>query len=86
MNLYADDIVMFRAGRTSADIENSLISELEQNASWFIENNLVINLMKSKTECVLYGTHQKAPSVGEFVTTLQGMKITVSTFYNYLGG
>ena len=84
MILYADGIVMFRAGRTGADIENSLSSELEQNASWFIENNLVINLMKSKTECVLYATHQKGSSVGEFVTKLQGMKITVSTFYKYL--
>ena len=33
MILYADDIVMFHAGRTSADIENSLSSELEHIAS-----------------------------------------------------
>ena len=85
MILYADDIVMFHAGRASADIDNSLSSELEQIASWFNDSNLVINLKKSKTECVLYGTHQKISSASGFEVKLHGMKITVSTSYNYLG-
>ena len=84
MILYADDIVMFHAGRTSTDIENSPSSRLEQTFSWFNENNLVINLKKSKTECVLYGTHQKMSGVSGFEVKLHGMKITVSAFYNYL--
>ena len=46
MILYANDIVVFHAGRTSKDIKNSLSSELEQIASWFSDNNLVINLKK----------------------------------------
>ena len=50
---YIDDIVMFHSGRISTDIENSLSSELEQIASWFNDNNLVINLKKSKVEYVL---------------------------------
>ena len=50
---------MFHAGKTSIDIGSSSSSKLEQIACWFNENNLVINLKKSKTECVLYGTHQK---------------------------
>ena len=85
MILCADDVVMFHAGRTNTDIENSLSSELEQITSWFNENNLVINLMKSKTECVLYGTDQKMSGVSGFEVRLHGMKITVSTFYNCLG-
>ena len=59
MILYVNDIVMFHAGRTKRDIENSMSSKLEQIASWFNESNLVIDLKKSKAECVLYGTHQK---------------------------
>ena len=43
----------------SINIENILGSELEQIAHWLNENNLVIYLKKSKTECVLYGTHEK---------------------------
>ena len=63
MILYVDDIIMFHVGRTCADIENSLSSELEQIASWFNEKNLVINLKKSKMECVIYGTHQNKRQV-----------------------
>ena len=50
MILYLNDIVMFHAGRTKRDIENSLSCELEQIASWFNENNLVVDLKKSKAE------------------------------------
>ena len=60
-------------------------SELEQIASWFNNNNLVTNLKKSKTECVLYGTHQKMLGVSRFEVKLHGMNITLSTSYNYLG-
>ena len=78
MILYADDIVMFYARRTSTGIENSLSSELEQIASWFNDNNLVINLKKSKAECVLYGTHQKMSDVSGFEVKLHYMKISVN--------
>ena len=44
--LYADDTVLFYAGKTSTEIENILGSELEQIARWLNENNLVINLKK----------------------------------------
>ena len=46
--VYADNTVLFYAGKTSTEIENTLSSELEQIACWFNENNLVINLKKSK--------------------------------------
>ena len=57
----------------------------KQIASWLNDNNLVINLKKSETECVLYGKHQKISGVSGFEVMLHGMKMTVSTFYNYLG-
>ena len=75
MILYADDIVRFHAGRTSTDIENSLSNELEQIASWFNDNNLVINRKKSKMECVLYGTHQKMSGVNGFEVKVHEIKI-----------
>ena len=53
MIFYADDIVMLNVDWTSTDIEIPWSSELEQIASWFNDNNLVINLKKSKAECVL---------------------------------
>ena len=57
MIIYAGDIVMFHDGRTSAGVEKSVSSELEQIVSWFNESNLVVNLKKSKMGCVFYGTH-----------------------------
>ena len=53
MTFYADDIVMLNVDWTSTDIEIPWSSELEQIASWFNDNNLVINLKKSKAESVL---------------------------------
>jgi len=78
-------VIELIAGRTSTDIENSLSSELEQIANWFNDNNLVITLKKSEMKCVLYGTHQKISGVSRFKVKLQGRKIPVSMFYNYLG-
>ena len=83
--LYADDTVLFYAGKTSTEIENILSSELKQIACWFNENNLVINLKKSKTECVLYGTHKKISKSTAFEVKLNGLKIAESTAYKYLG-
>ena len=76
--LYAEDTVLFYAGKTSTEIENILSSELKQIARWFNENNLVINLKKSKTECVLYGTHQKTSKSTAFEVKLNGLKIAES--------
>ena len=85
MILYADDILMFHAGKTSIDIGSSLSSELDQITCWFNENNQVINLKKSETECVLCETHQKTLRASAFEVKLNGMKIIISTVYNYLG-
>ena len=76
---------MFYAGETSTEIENILGSELEQIARWLNENNLVINLKKSKTECVLYRTHQKTSKSAAFEVKLNGLKIAESAAYKYLG-
>ena len=53
MTFYADDSVLYVAGKTCDDIEEKLNSDLEKIANWFVQNNLVVNLKKTKTECVL---------------------------------
>ena len=55
----ADDSVLYVADKKCEEIEKKLNSDLEQIANWLIKNNLVVNLKKSKTHCVLCGTHQK---------------------------
>ena len=56
---YADDTVLYCAGKTSNDIDHLINSESQKFADWLDENNLFINLKKVKTEPVLYGSHQE---------------------------
>ena len=53
-----DDSVLYVGGKT-CDVIKKFNSDLEQIANWFAQNNLVADLKKTKTECVLYGTHQR---------------------------
>ena len=57
MTLYADDSVLYVAGKKCDVIAGRLNTDLEQISNWFQQNNLVINLIKTKTESFLYGTH-----------------------------
>ena len=57
--LYAEDTVIYCADRTGERIEEHLNNDMKQVSNWLVQNNLVINLKRSKKECVLYGTHQK---------------------------
>ena len=49
MTLYADDSVLYVGGKTCDVIEEKLNSDLDQIANWFVQNNLVVNLKKTKT-------------------------------------
>ena len=56
--LYADDTVIFTSDKDSKGIEEMLTTEFNNVATWFTNNNIVLNLKKPKTEFVLLGTHQ----------------------------
>ena len=85
MTLYADDSVLYVAGKTCDVIEKKLNNDLEQIANWFIQNNLVVNLKKKKTEYVLYGTHQRTSQSKPMEVKINQTKITESDVYEYLG-
>ncbi len=57
---YADDVVCYTSGKLCEKIEQGLNDDLDSVANWLGENNLILNLKKTKTECVLFGTHQKS--------------------------
>ncbi len=57
--MYADDTVIYCAGKDIECIENVLTRELEHVARYFDENELVINLKKGKTEVMLFGTAKR---------------------------
>ena len=46
--LYADDTVLYCAGKNSNEIEHLLNNELQKVADWLDENKLFINLKKKE--------------------------------------
>ena len=57
--LYDDDAVLFTSSKNSSDIEEDLNLDSLHINRWFIDNNLIVNLKKGKTEFILFGTAQK---------------------------
>ena len=53
--------------------------------NWFSANNLVVNLKKSKTECVMFCTHRKTSRSSKLDLEINGAQITESNGYEYLG-
>ena len=72
--LYADDTVIFTSDKDSKRIEEMLNIEFNNVATWFTNNNLVLNLKKTKTEFVLFGTHQKLAKSGKVSISLNGKR------------
>ena len=52
--LYADDAVIYFADKDISIIQERLNTDLECISNWFSDNNLIVNLKKSKTECMLF--------------------------------
>ena len=70
--LYADDAVIYFADKDISIIQERLNTDLECISNWFSDNNLIVNLKKSKTECVLFGTHKKTAQSENFVIRMNG--------------
>ena len=86
ISLYVDNSVLYVGNKICDAIVEKLNSDLEQIANWLDENNLVVNLNKIKTECVLYSTHQiTSTSNHKLRSTNHRSKITDSEVYKYFG-
>ena len=87
--LCADDTVIFTSDKNSKEVAKKLNDDLKCLGGFFVENNLVVNLKKSKTEFVLFGNHQKLAKADEidFRSRLIVIikKIVESDRYEYLG-
>ena len=55
--MFADDTVVFSAGKPAEEIESVLNSELENIFRYFIKNNLIVNLRWGKISSDIW--HQK---------------------------
>ena len=83
--MYADDTVIFFSERSVAAVEELLNQEANLVGKWFMNNNLILNLRKGKTELVIYGTSQKLAKQLSCNVSLNGTPINHATSYEYLG-
>ena len=83
---YADDTVIYLAGKDTFIIESRLSADMQAVSNWCTENELILNLKKGKTEFMLFGTAKNLSMHPEPINiTYQFNNITVTTCYKYLG-
>lgn len=59
---YTDDSVIFTSSKDLDAIQHNLSEDINSLASWFRDNELIINLKKGKTEVMLFGTAKRLSS------------------------
>ena len=83
---YADDTVIYVAGKDPIIIESRLSADMQAIADWCIENELILNLKKGKTELMMFGTAKNLKSQKETINITYGFSsISITTSYKYLG-
>ena len=82
---YADDTVIYFAGKTVEDIEFKLNEDLTLISEYFHLNDLIINLGKGKTEAMMFGTGQKLNKKRSLELIYEGEVINFTKSYKYLG-
>ena len=85
--MYADDTILFYSQKNMNDIQEGLDKDMNAVASWFNQNQLVINLNKGKTESMIFGTSQKLRKEGnpELTISVGANQIRSTSSYKYLG-
>ena len=84
--MFADDTVVFYAGKSAEEIESVLNSELENIFRYFIKNDLIVNLRKGKTEALLFGTRRRLNMLhGKLALKFGPFEINSTNSYKYLG-
>jgi len=56
---YADDTVILMAAKDLASIQKHLSEDCHNLSAWFLDNELVLNLKKGKTECMIFGSAKR---------------------------
>eukprot|EP00112_Aurelia_sp_Birch-Aquarium-sp1_P020323 Seg521.5 transcript_id=Seg521.5/GoldUCD/mRNA.D3Y31 product="putative RNA-directed DNA polymerase from transposon BS" protein_id=Seg521.5/GoldUCD/D3Y31 len=76
--LYADDTVIFTSDKNSNHIAEKLNDDIKNLGSFFVKNNLVLNLKESKTEFLLFGSYQKLAKTDTIEINMTGKKTVES--------
>ena len=81
---YADDTVIYVCDTSVQRIQEKLQEDFTALTDWLESTDLIINLKKGKTECMLFGTSQKIKN-SQIEIACQGNQLATTTSYRYLG-
>jgi hypothetical protein len=76
--------VVFTSSKNQETIKGNFNTDLSKLATWFYENNLVINLKKGKTEFILYGTPNKLSKAEKMDIMIRNEPVNEVQAYQYL--
>ena len=87
---YADDTVLYVAGKEIDSIETKLLKDMDNLSEWLRCNELILNLKKGKTESMLFGTaqriaKQRSRQLKVTISQPTPTEINSTTEYKYLG-
>ena len=54
--MYADDTIIYTSDKSFSTIKPNLIEDFACVETWLDENQLIVNVRKGKTECMMFGT------------------------------
>ena len=84
--MYADDTVVYVDNTNKEIVEKFLNADLQRVASYFDENELLINLRKGKTEAMIFGTGKRLSKTNKHLdVSFQQQPINNVSEYKYLG-
>lgn len=83
MLLYADNAILFYAGKDVRQIEKILSNERNQVRSWLRNNCLFLN--QRKTKCILFGTGPKLSNADSFNIEINGELLMRVFKFKYVG-
>ena len=81
--MFADDTVMFFASKSVSEIEKVLTVDLATLHQWLLENNLFLNV--KKTKCLLFGAAPRLSKIENFKMIVGCSVLKRVTEYKYLG-
>ena len=78
--------ILFFPAKYLRTIEEKLSQDIDRIATWFEDNDLIINLKKGKSEAMLFGTSQKLSRLNDTLSiTYRGSNIKITSHHKYLG-
>ena len=81
---YADDTVIFTSSKDKDEVKTKLQKDFLAVTKWFESKDIIVNMKKGKTECMLFGTTQKTKNKTLEITN-QHQQVHNTNTYKYLG-